>query len=78
MLLDGLIASTVPDVLVPQSVNVAEAGIDPAELAPVTVAGGHLLCVAAVTPAKGHDVLLCPRHVDGPSVKLCLRWQPEP
>ena len=30
----------------------------PADLAPGTAAGGELLCVAAVTPDKGHDVLL--------------------
>lgn len=116
VLLDGLIASTVPDVLVPQadrlrlvvlvhmplgharstddvagkrerqvleaavatvttsrwtrnwlldqyglageSVHVAEPGVDPSELAPMKATGGDLLCVAAVTPTKGHDVLL--------------------
>ena len=39
-------------------VHVAEPGVDPAQLAPGTAAGGELLCVAAVTPVKGHDVLL--------------------
>jgi glycosyltransferase involved in cell wall biosynthesis len=116
VLVDGLIASTVPDVLVPESkrvrlvvlvhmplgnaaagndpagrrehdvlaaaaasvttsvwtrrwlleryrldsgsVYVAEPGVDVAALAPGTAAGGELLCVAAVTPSKGHDVLL--------------------
>jgi glycosyltransferase involved in cell wall biosynthesis len=102
VLLDGLIASPAPDVLVPHArrlrqvvllhmpigdareaavlaaatavvttsewsrrrlglpdrVYVAEPGVDPAELAPGTPAGGALLCVAAVTPHKGHDVLL--------------------
>ena len=39
-------------------VHVAEPGADAAGLAPGTAAGGALLCVGAVTPAKGHDVLL--------------------
>jgi glycosyltransferase involved in cell wall biosynthesis len=39
-------------------VHVAEPGVDVAELAPGTASGGSLLCVAAVTPDKGHDVLL--------------------
>jgi len=39
-------------------VHVAEPGVDAADLAPGTVAGGSLLCVAAVTPTKGHDILL--------------------
>jgi glycosyltransferase involved in cell wall biosynthesis len=42
----------------PDNVVVAEPGVDPAELAPGTADGGQLLCVAAVTPHKGHDVLL--------------------
>jgi glycosyltransferase involved in cell wall biosynthesis len=104
VLLDGLIASPAPDVLVPHArrlrqivllhmpfadareravleaaaailttsewtrrrlrelyglpAHVAEPGVDPAALAPGTAAGGALLCVAAVTPGKGHDVLL--------------------
>jgi glycosyltransferase involved in cell wall biosynthesis len=115
VLLDGLIASTAPDVLVPRSrrlrlvvlvhmplghrqaddevrrreravlsaaaavvttsvwarrrllelyalpahrVHVAEPGVDAADLASGTAAGGALLCVAAVTFDKGHDVLL--------------------
>jgi glycosyltransferase involved in cell wall biosynthesis len=44
--------------LSPAQVHVAEPGVDPADLAPGTSAGGQLLCVAAVTPGKGHDVLL--------------------
>jgi glycosyltransferase involved in cell wall biosynthesis len=44
--------------LLPDDVVVAEPGADPAELAPGTADGGQLLCVAAVTPHKGHDVLL--------------------
>jgi glycosyltransferase involved in cell wall biosynthesis len=39
-------------------VHVAEPGVDIARLAPGTAAGDALLCVAAVTPDKGHDVLL--------------------
>jgi glycosyltransferase involved in cell wall biosynthesis len=39
-------------------VQVAEPGVDPVGLAPGTAAGDALLCVAAVTPDKGHDVLL--------------------
>ncbi len=115
VLLDGLIASTAPEVLVPQArrlrlvvlvhmplghrpadrdalraehavlsaaaavvttsawtrrlllelyqlpaerVHVAEPGVDAADLARGTAAGGELLCVAAVTFDKGHDLLL--------------------
>src|SRR6185295_4652258 len=39
-------------------VHVAEPGVDPAPLSPGTTSGGSLLCVAAVVPGKGHDVLL--------------------
>jgi glycosyltransferase involved in cell wall biosynthesis len=39
-------------------VHVAEPGVDAAGLAPGTAAGGSLLCVAALTPDKGHHVLL--------------------
>jgi glycosyltransferase involved in cell wall biosynthesis len=38
--------------------HVAEPGVDTAGLAPGSPAGGALLCVAAVTPDKGHDVLI--------------------
>jgi glycosyltransferase involved in cell wall biosynthesis len=115
VLLDGLVASTAPEVLVPQArrlrlvvlvhmplghrpahddarmreravlsaaaavvatsawtrrrllelypltagrVHVAEPAVDAADLATGTAAGGALLCVAAVTSDKGHDVLL--------------------
>jgi glycosyltransferase involved in cell wall biosynthesis len=44
--------------LQPENVVVAEPGTDSAELASGTADGGELLCVAAVTPHKGHDVLL--------------------
>ncbi len=39
-------------------VHVARPGADTADLASGTAAGRELLCVAAVTPDKGHDVLL--------------------
>jgi glycosyltransferase involved in cell wall biosynthesis len=39
-------------------VHVAAPGVDAADLAPGTAAGGALLCVAAVTFEKGHDVLV--------------------
>jgi glycosyltransferase involved in cell wall biosynthesis len=39
-------------------VHVAEPAVDTADLATGTAAGGALLCVAAVTFDKGHDVLL--------------------
>ncbi|MGS2616785.1 glycosyltransferase family 4 protein [Micromonospora sp. LZ34] len=107
VLLDGLVASAVPEVLAPQArrlrlvalvhlplggdaeaaalaaaaavlttsewtrrrllaayplpadrVHVAPPGVDPAPPARGTAAGSALLCVAAVTPHKGHDVLV--------------------
>ncbi|HEU4422431.1 MAG TPA: glycosyltransferase family 4 protein [Pilimelia sp.] len=107
VLLDGLVASAVPDVLVPHAhrlrpvilvhmplgddgegevlaaaravvttsawtrwrlldayalpadqVHVARPGVEPAPLAPGSHAGTALLCVAAVAPHKGHDVLV--------------------
>jgi glycosyltransferase involved in cell wall biosynthesis len=39
-------------------VHVAEPGVDRADLAPPSPGGHRLLCVAACTPGKGHDVLL--------------------
>ena len=42
----------------PDRVHVAEPAVDAADLAPGTAVGGALLCVAAVTSEKGHDVLL--------------------
>ena len=44
--------------LPPAKVHVAEPGVDAAAVAPGTPSGEALLCVAAVTPEKGHDVLL--------------------
>jgi glycosyltransferase involved in cell wall biosynthesis len=38
--------------------HVVEPGVDGADLAPGTTAGDALICVAAVTPGKGHDVLM--------------------
>jgi glycosyltransferase involved in cell wall biosynthesis len=106
VLIDGLVASAVPDVLVPEArrlrlivlvhmplgdaaegralaaasaivttsawtrgrlidlyalaadrIHVATPGVDSAPLAPGSDAGSRLLCVAAVTPHKGHDLL---------------------
>ncbi|HET6626720.1 MAG TPA: glycosyltransferase family 4 protein [Nocardioidaceae bacterium] len=42
----------------PSRVHVAEPGVDPAGVAAGTSDGGGLLCVAAVVPDKGHDLLL--------------------
>jgi glycosyltransferase involved in cell wall biosynthesis len=39
-------------------VHVAEPGVDAAAVAPGSPAGDALLCVAAVKPGKGHDVLI--------------------
>jgi glycosyltransferase involved in cell wall biosynthesis len=39
-------------------VHVAEPGVDRSAIAPGTPDGARLLCVAALTPGKGHDVLL--------------------
>jgi len=55
--------------LAPERVRVAEPGVDAADLAPGTAAAGALLCVAAVTRGKGHDVLL-----DALSTMPELRW----
>jgi len=51
-------------------VHVAEPGVDTAELATGSAAGGALLCVAAVTAGKGHDVLL-----DALAATTDLPWQ---
>lgn len=42
----------------PARVGVAAPGVDPAPLAPGTDGRSRLLCVASVTPRKGHDVLV--------------------
>jgi glycosyltransferase involved in cell wall biosynthesis len=44
--------------LEPDRIHVAPPGTDAAELSPGTPDGGGLLCVAAVTSAKGHDLLV--------------------
>jgi len=44
--------------LPPERVHVARPGADPAEEAPGTPGGNRLLCVAAVVPHKGQDLLL--------------------
>jgi glycosyltransferase involved in cell wall biosynthesis len=51
-------------------VYVAEPGVDAAGVAPGTAAGDALLCVAALTPDKGHDVLL-----DGLAMAMDLSWR---
>jgi glycosyltransferase involved in cell wall biosynthesis len=55
--------------LPPERIHVAEPGVDAAPVAPGTAGGGALLCVAAVTPGKGHDVLL-----DGLATVADLPW----
>jgi glycosyltransferase involved in cell wall biosynthesis len=56
------------------NVFVAEPGVGKAELAIGTSSGGHLLSVGAVTPHKGHDVLLSAlaRVVDLPWECVCV------
>jgi glycosyltransferase involved in cell wall biosynthesis len=56
--------------LQPELVHVAEPGVDAARPAPGTATGQALLCVAAVTPGKGHDVLL-----DALAAMAELPWQ---
>ena len=53
-----------------ERVQVAEPGVDAADLAPGTATAGSLLSVAAVIPGKGHDVLL-----DALATLTDLRWQ---
>jgi glycosyltransferase involved in cell wall biosynthesis len=52
-----------------ERVLVAEPGVDAAELATASAGGGALLCVAAVTSEKGHDVLL-----DALAATVDLTW----
>ncbi len=42
----------------PDRIQVVEPGVEIGHLAPGTPSGGELLCVGAVTPTKGHDVLV--------------------
>ena len=51
-------------------VHVAEPGVEPAALAPGSPTGQTLLCVGAVLPHKGHDVL-----VDGLAAAADLPWR---
>ena len=44
--------------LLEDRVHVAEPGVDRAPVADASETGGRLLCVAAVTPGKGYDVLV--------------------
>ena len=55
-----------------ERVHVAEPGVDAASLAPGSAGGDSLLCVASVTPDKGHDVLL-----DGLATVSDLSWRCE-
>jgi glycosyltransferase involved in cell wall biosynthesis len=52
----GLLVDRYP--LRPDHVHVARPGVDPADEAPGTPDGSRLLCVGAVVPHKGQDVLL--------------------
>jgi glycosyltransferase involved in cell wall biosynthesis len=60
--------------LPPDRLQVAEPGVDPAPLAPGSDAGGRLVCVAAVTPMKGHDLLVdaLAKVADLPWTCLCV------
>jgi glycosyltransferase involved in cell wall biosynthesis len=51
-------------------IHVAPPGVDPAPPAPGSEAGSRLLCVAAVTTHKGHDVL-----VDALATVMDLPWE---
>ncbi len=42
----------------PDAIRVARPGVDPAVAVPGSATGQQLLCVAALIPGKGHDVLL--------------------
>jgi glycosyltransferase involved in cell wall biosynthesis len=53
-----------------ERVHVTEPGVDAARLGPGSAAGDALLCVAALTPDKGHDVLL-----DGLAMATDLSWR---
>ena len=53
-----------------EAVHVAEPGVEAAELAAANDGGGRFLCVAAVIPEKGHDVLL-----DALQTMSDLAWQ---
>lgn len=44
--------------LAPELIHVAEPGVEPSEIASVSSHGGRFICVAAVVPHKGQDVLV--------------------
>ncbi len=44
--------------LPPDGVRVVPPGVDPADVVPGSATGGRLVCVGAVTPTKGQDVLM--------------------
>ena len=58
--------------LPPDKVHVAQPGVDPARLASGSDQGGELLCVAAVSSHKGHDVLLAALAVLGDLPWRCV------
>jgi glycosyltransferase involved in cell wall biosynthesis len=53
-----------------EQVHVAKPGVDAARVSPGTATGGSLLCVAAVIPGKGQDVL-----VDALATMKELQWE---
>ncbi len=60
-------------------IHVAEPGVDDSRARAGNGGGRRLLCVAAVTPGKGHDVLLDGLAAGGrPAVGLRVRGQPRP
>ena len=60
--------------LSPDTVHVAEPGVRPARVSAGTSTGGELLCVAAVTPGKGHADLFAAlaRNADLPWRCVCV------
>src|SRR5205823_1455249 len=60
--------------LTAERVHVATPGVDPARLAPGSPDGTLLICVAAVTPHKGYDVLAqaLAKLADVPWTCLCV------
>jgi len=44
--------------LAPDRLVVAAPGVDPAPVAAASATGGRLICVGAITPVKGHDLLV--------------------
>lgn len=60
--------------LEPARIHVARPGVDVARAATGTADGGSLLCVGAVTPGKGHDLLVAAlaRVADRPWTCVCV------